>query len=192
MYCSFELGLGSLAVLHMEVYALIPMHLKLSYSLSQRTPKSPISKQKQYQPILEIRNPWPTSILGGAGLYLSKGLHLLFLSNVPWTPTSIYYGHQSTSQVSTRILSTPSTVHMLLPRIQFPHDGNLYPAWLLLAWKLLSFYHVEIAFQDASPGLGLQHAWCLLHHGEFLIMQSCYKIICQMTVHTSYLNFIAQ
>ena len=80
-----------------------------------------------------------------------------------------------------RILSTPSTVHMLLPRIQFPHDGNLYPAWLLLAWKLLSFYHVEIAFQDASPGLGLQHAWCLLHHGEFLIMQSFYKIICQMT-----------
>ena len=85
------------------------------------------------------------------------------------------------SQVRTRILSTPSTVHMLLPRIQFPHDGNLYPAWLLLAWKLLSFYHVEIAFQDASPGLGLQHAWCLFHHGEFLIMQSFYKIICQMT-----------
>ena len=74
------------------------------------------------------------------------------------------------------LVHTPSTVHMLLPRIQFPHDGNLYPAWLLLAWKLLSFYHVEIAFQDASPGLGLQHAWCLLHHGEFLIMQSCYKI----------------
>ena len=66
---------------------------------------------------------------------------------------------------------------MLLSRIQFPHDGNLYPAWLLLAWKLLSFYHVEIAFQDASLGLGLQHAWCLLHNGEFLIKQSYYKII---------------
>ena len=79
------------------------------------------------------------------------------------------------------LVHTPFTVHMLLPRIQFPHDGNLYPAWLLLAWKLLSFYHVEIAFQDASPGLGLQHAWCLFHHGEFLIIQSFYKIICQMT-----------
>ena len=89
------------------------------------------------------------------------------------------------------LVHTPSTVHMLLPRIQFPHDGNLYPAWLLLAWKLLSFYHVEIAFQDASPGLGLQHAWCLLHHGEFLIMQFYYKIICQMTVHILYLNLIA-
>ena len=130
--------------------------------------------------------------MGRAGLHLSKGIHLLFLSNVPGTPTSITdFRVLMSPQVRTRILSTPSTVHMLLPRIQFPHDGNLYPAWLLLAWKLLSFYHVEIAFQDASPGLGLQHAWCLLHHGEFLIMQSCYKIICQMTVRTSYLNFIA-
>ena len=31
----------------------------------------------------------------------------------------------------------------------------------------------------------------VLHHGEFLIMQSCYKIICQMTVHCIWISLLS-